>query len=160
MDCPNDIPAACFFLFECSNGHQTLRVLTLTLCVGTQFQKFIHLTCNNVLPLAPKKLLALKKQWYYRPRLKEIYKPRSMICSTLIPYAKSLCNASLDISSHFHPICAHSSSSPYRRTYFRISESEMIPLRRFSSSITTSRWTLDFRIVSKIESSLSSSLHV
>jgi hypothetical protein len=112
-------------------------------------------------PNRPKRnCLPWKNKWYYRPRLKEIYKPRSMICSTLIPYAKSLCNASLDISSHFHPICAHSSSSPYRRTYFRISESEMIPLRRFSSSITTSRWTLDFRIVSKIESSLSSSLHV
>ena len=62
MVSPNDIPAVGFFLFELSNCHQTLRVLTFTLCVGTQCQKFIHLTCNNVLPIAPKEIACLEKQ--------------------------------------------------------------------------------------------------
>ncbi len=49
-----------------------------------------------------------------------------------------------------------SSPSPSRSMYSRISLKVRTPTNRLSPSITTKRWTLDFRIVSKIVSRRSS----
>jgi len=62
-------------------------------------------------------------------------------------------------SKHSHA-CGPASSSPSSRTYLRISDKEMTPRSRLSSSTTMSLWTRLLRTVSKMLSSLSPSPHV
>lgn len=68
-------------------------------------------------------------------------------------------NTQLYIINHLETLL-QSSSAPCKITYLSMSDREITPFSLFSSSITTNLWTRDFRIVSKMESSLSSSLHV
>ena len=101
------------------------------------------------------------KMWYRTPRKcnaesRTNRQDREIYCITWHPSPAVPFYVHSDKARTLTQSCLSSSRSPSKSTYSSISLSVRTPTSRLASSMTTNRWTRDFRMVSKIVSRRSS----